>query len=172
MYWHRDKYTNKLHWELKERPSWDRHGGKIYLIPSMDPNARSVRWKPNIHSLCETLLGTPLNGVQAFQKWIEEKKKRKEGEETSHWLPRQERFAKYREGIEVVRVFGETSDLLILAMYRQYVSCAKDIYLDILFYETAHSLLGDKHPLWGELAPRMIPNSNIQEICLVYANGK
>lgn len=83
----------------------------------------------------------------------------------ARYLPLHERLRIYREGIELVMVFGDYDDLITLATYRRQVTRRGGVPLDTLFFNLACDA-GFTKAQWQELAHRMPDRAPIKEACL------
>ncbi len=144
------------------RPSWDVNGGKWYVSSTPPRNGepwKMERWKPSINAICEPLLGSTRRSRET--NLIEVR------------YPTPDRAIElYCEGIELVRVFGEPSDLVSLALHRTYVApdWLDDNWMDVAFFNTAIDL-GIHGIQWLSLAERMPEHSWIRGACVRRSHG-
>lgn len=139
---------------LRQCPRWDANGGLWYVSPTVPKDGSPTpmyRHKPTISSICEPLFGTSI---------------RRNGRIVGVSYPRlDDRLRIYREGIELIRVFRECTDLFTLATHRRQVTRRGGIPLDRLFFELACEA-GLSRTQWEVLALRMPDRAPIYEACL------
>lgn len=149
---------------LPRTPRWNVGEGLIYPSPTVpkDGPTPMSRWHPTINTVCERLLGASSCYLDDGEiKWGR-----------ARYLGFDEAMLVYREGLELIAVFKERSDLLSLAMFRRQVTVEGDISLDGLFLELAEEFDPPLTPEeWGDLAVRMPQNSWILATCLVRSQG-
>ena len=119
---------------MASRPSWERDGRK-----------------PNINVLCYTLLGSSTYNVDGKIVGV-----------TYPSLTR--RLEIYREGIEIVSVTREKSDLFSLAVYRRYITRRIGLPLDEMLFNLAIDLRFSFDE-WLQLEVRMPDKSWIRGAC-------
>jgi hypothetical protein len=167
---------------LKERPRWDKGKGLWYALSlvSSDRATSMYRWRPKVDSICEPLLGTAVpfcvrkggqdaNGNYKNEFSMHEVQRRDPEHYYSgsvvHYPRIRRRLKLYREGLELVVVFGEREDLFKLATYRREVTI-HDISADSLFIEVAERLSPALTSTeWHLLATRMPKNTWVHNEC-------
>jgi hypothetical protein len=139
---------------MRRRPRWDADGGLWYVsqtVPKDGSPTPMYRHKPTMNSICCPLLGTTVRNPDRTIAGVK--------------YPRFEDACDiYREGLELVHVFRDYSDLFALAMYRRQVS-EYGLILDQLFLELARDADFSTES-WGMLALRMPEGTPVHEICL------
>lgn len=143
---------------MQRRPRWDADGGLWYVAQGENrPGVptKQYRWKPNMNTVCEPLLGRPVHD-------------RETGKVVGVTYPSlTHRLEIYREGLRLIEVFGERTDLFTLAVYRRQVREIGPVSLDWLFLELAERMVPALSPReWGMLSVRMPERSHILNVCL------
>ncbi len=110
------------------------------------------RHKPSIHLLCEPLLGSSIRNQGGKIVGVK-------------YPTLSRRIEIYREGIELVSVFMEKSDLFALAVYRRYVTQRGGVPIDLLLFNLALELTLSPDE-WKMLQMRMPDKAPIHDACL------
>ncbi|MDB5189551.1 MAG: hypothetical protein JWL82_508 [Parcubacteria group bacterium] len=140
--------------DLRRSPRWDIDGGLWYVsqtVPKDGSPTPMYRHKPSINDICAPLFGSSIKDTN--------------GKITGVRYPRlEERYRLFREGIELVKVFRDYSDLFTLAKHRRQVTRRGGIPMDILFFNLACEARFSKKE-WEMIATRMPDRSPIYSAC-------
>jgi hypothetical protein len=140
--------------ELTSRPSWDLDGGKWYVSQTPPANGeprKMYRHKPSMHLLCEPLLGSSIRNAAGKIVGV-------------RYPTLSRRMEIYREGIELISVFMEKSDVFALAVYRRYVTQRGGVPIDLLLFNLALDLNFSVED-WEMLRVRMPDKAPIYDAC-------